>query len=53
MVPVVCISAKTGLGIDKLADNILALEEVCDIKVNYNGPAQGLILETSKDAFLG
>jgi len=39
------VSAKTGMGIDKLLDSILLVAEVEDLKAEPAGPAQGLVIE--------
>lgn len=42
-----CISAKTGLGVDKLLHKILLEAEILDLKANPNRPARGTVLEAS------
>jgi translation initiation factor IF-2 len=39
------VSAKTGDGIDKLLDIIFLVSDVEDLRADYDGPAQGLIIE--------
>ncbi len=41
------VSAKTGDGIDELLDAILLQAEVMDLKAVAEGPAQGLVIESS------
>ena len=43
------ISAKTGLGIDKLLETILLVAEMGELKANPNAPAMGTILESRLD----
>ncbi|WWP02582.1 MAG: translation initiation factor IF-2 [Candidatus Dasytiphilus stammeri] len=45
----VCISAKTGLGIDKLLNSILLEAEMLDLKANYKGIAKGVVIESFLD----
>ncbi|KAI2634435.1 hypothetical protein GGS21DRAFT_102653 [Xylaria nigripes] len=46
-VQVVCVSGKTGQGMDDLEENILALSEILDHRAEVDGPAEGWILESS------
>lgn len=46
-VQVVCVSGKTGQGMDDLEENILALSEILDMRAEPDGPAEGWILESS------
>ncbi|KAK8879715.1 translation initiation factor IF-2 [Apiospora arundinis] len=46
-VQVVCVSGKTGQGMDDLEENILALAEMLDMRAETDGPAEGWILESS------
>ncbi|KAI0118050.1 initiation factor 2 [Hypoxylon sp. NC0597] len=46
-VQVVCVSGKTGQGMDDLEENILALSEILDHRAELDGPAEGWILESS------
>jgi translation initiation factor IF-2 len=46
-VQVVCVSGKTGQGMDDLEENILALSEIIDMRAEYDSPAEGWILESS------
>lgn len=39
------VSAKTGDGIDKLLDMVFLVSDVEDLRADYDGPAQGLIIE--------
>ncbi len=43
------VSAKTGEGIDALLDAILLQAEVLELKAIVDGPAQGLVVESSLD----
>ncbi|KAI1401004.1 initiation factor 2 [Hypoxylon fuscum] len=46
-VQVVSVSGKTGQGMDDLEENILTLSEILDHRSEYDGPAEGWILESS------
>ncbi|ETS85942.1 hypothetical protein PFICI_03967 [Pestalotiopsis fici W106-1] len=46
-VQVVCVSGKTGQGMDDLEENILTLSEILDMRAETDGPAEGWILESS------
>ncbi|KAI1371632.1 initiation factor 2 [Hypoxylon crocopeplum] len=46
-VQAVCVSGKTGQGMDDLEENILTLSEVLDHRAEVDGPAEGWILESS------
>ncbi|OTA65797.1 initiation factor 2 [Hypoxylon sp. EC38] len=46
-IQVVCVSGKTGQGMDDLEENILALSEILDHRAELDGPAEGWILESS------
>ncbi|KAK8044219.1 hypothetical protein PG993_004243 [Apiospora rasikravindrae] len=46
-VQVVCVSGKTGQGMDDLEENILVLSEMLDMRAETDGPAEGWILESS------
>ncbi|KAI2627572.1 initiation factor 2 [Hypoxylon sp. NC1633] len=46
-VQVVCVSGKTGQGMDDLEENILTLSEILDHRAEVDGPAEGWILESS------
>lgn len=46
-VQVVCVSGKTGQGMDDLEENILTLSEILDVRAEPDGPAEGWILESS------
>ena len=52
-VPCVEVSAKTGLGIDKLLDTIHIVSEVQELKANPNRRALGTILEATMDKRAG
>lgn len=47
------VSAKTGVGIDKLLETILIVGEIQDIKANPNRRAIGTVVEASMDAKTG
>ncbi|KAI0381154.1 initiation factor 2 [Hypomontagnella monticulosa] len=46
-VQVVCVSGKTGQGMDDLEENILTLSEILDHRAEVDGPAEGWVLESS------
>lgn len=46
-VQVVCVSGKTGQGMEDLEENILTLSEILDMRAETDGPAEGWILESS------
>lgn len=48
-VPCVPISAKTGMGVDDLLDNILTIAELNEYKANPNRAAMGVVLEARLD----
>ncbi|OGC50523.1 translation initiation factor IF-2 [candidate division WWE3 bacterium RIFCSPHIGHO2_01_FULL_40_23] len=52
---VICVpvSAKTGLGVDKLLDSILALSEILELKADPKGDLEGVIIESKLDAKKG
>ena len=43
------VSAQTGEGIDDLLDKILLQSEVMDLKAQSEGPARGIVIESSLD----
>ncbi len=43
------ISAKTGLGVDKLLEMILLEADILELKANPNRPARGIIIESKLD----
>lgn len=47
------ISAKTGVGIDKLLDSILVLSEMLELKAPVACPASGVVIESRLDKGLG
>ena len=47
--PFVCVSAKTGQGIDELLENVLLQAEVLELKAPHETPAKGLIIEARLD----
>lgn len=52
-VPIVQISAKTGLGVDKLLEMILLVAEVNELKGDPSLPAAGVVIEANMDKFKG
>lgn len=48
---IVCVevSAKTGAGLDKLLDSILAIAEMMELKANPEGELEGVIIESKLD----
>ncbi|KAH8645681.1 hypothetical protein BX600DRAFT_391104 [Xylariales sp. PMI_506] len=46
-VQVVCVSGKTGQGMDDLEENIITLAEILDMRAETDGQAEGWILESS------
>ncbi|KXX82379.1 Translation initiation factor IF-2, mitochondrial [Madurella mycetomatis] len=46
-VQVVCVSGKTGQGMDDLEENILTLSEMLDIRAELDGMAEGWVLEST------
>lgn len=47
---VVCkISAKTGMGVDELLENVLTLSEIMELKANPNRLAEGTVIDSSLD----
>jgi translation initiation factor IF-2 len=47
---IICpISAKTGMGIDKLLENLVVLAEVQELKANPNRPGKGTVIEARLD----
>ncbi len=47
--PFVAVSAKTGMGIDELLENVLLQAEVLELKAPVEAPAKGLIIESRLD----
>ncbi|MBS1230093.1 MAG: bacterial translation initiation factor 2 (bIF-2) [Proteobacteria bacterium] len=47
--PFIAVSAKTGVGIDELLENVLLQAEVLELKAPKEAPAQGLIIEARLD----
>ncbi len=47
--PFVPVSAKTGLGIDDLLENVLLQAEVLELKAPVDAPAKGLVIEAQLD----
>jgi translation initiation factor IF-2 len=43
------VSAKTGLGIDNLLENILLVADIKELKANPNRPAKGVVIEARLD----
>lgn len=52
-VPFINISAKTGEGVDKLLETILAIAEVSELKANPNRYAVGSVIESKVDKKVG
>ncbi|MEN9315317.1 MAG: Translation initiation factor [Pseudomonadota bacterium] len=48
-VPIVPVSAKTGMGIDDLLENVLLQAEVLELRSPKDGPAKGLVIEARLD----
>jgi translation initiation factor IF-2 len=48
-VPVVPVSAKTGMGIDELLENVLLQADVLELKAIHEGSAKGLVIEARLD----
>ncbi len=48
-VPFISVSAKTGLGIDELLENILLQAEVLELKAPFEGSAKGIVIEARLD----
>ncbi|KAM6478884.1 hypothetical protein HDV62DRAFT_177584 [Trichoderma sp. SZMC 28011] len=46
-VQVVCVSGKTGLGMEDLEENIVTLSEILDVRAEDDGMAEGWVLESS------
>lgn len=46
-VQVVCVSGKTGQGMDDLEENIVTLSEILDMRAEPDGMAEGWVLESS------
>ncbi len=52
-VPSVLVSAKTGQGIEDLLETILILAEVEELKADFSGKAEGIVIESSLDSQKG
>lgn len=52
-VPIVEVSAKTGLGVDKLLEIIQLVAEVAELKADPSLPATGVVVESQLDKFKG
>ena len=52
-IPFLKISAKTGEGVDKLIDTLLAIAEVSELKANPNRYALGTVIESRIDKQMG
>ena len=48
-VPFIPVSAKTGLGVDELLENVLLQAEMLELKAPAEGPAKGLVIESRLD----
>ncbi|KAI4136513.1 MAG: hypothetical protein L6R39_007753, partial [Caloplaca ligustica] len=44
---VVCVSGKTGQGLDELEENIVALADILDMRAEADGQAEGWVLEAA------
>jgi translation initiation factor IF-2 len=47
--PFISVSAKTGVGIDELLENVLLQAEVLELKAQVDAPAKGLVIEARLD----
>ena len=47
--PFIPVSAKTGLGVDELLENVLLQAEMLELKAPAEGPAKGLVIESRLD----
>lgn len=52
-VPFINISAKTGMGVDKLLETILAISEMAELKANPSRYAIGSVIESRQDKNIG
>ncbi len=52
-IPFINISAKTGMGIDKLLETILAISEISELKANPSRYAVGSVIESRQDKNIG
>ncbi|MBI2011370.1 translation initiation factor IF-2 [Candidatus Daviesbacteria bacterium] len=52
-VPIVPLSAKSGLGVDKLLEMILLVAELHELKGDPSLPASGVVIESNLDKFKG
>ena len=52
-VPIVPVSSKTGQGIDSLLETILLLAEMEELKADFDGELQALVIESKPDKFCG
>ncbi len=48
-VPFIPVSAHTGMGIDELLEAVLLQAELLELKAHFNGPAQGVVVESRLD----
>ncbi len=48
-VPFVPVSAKTGMGIDELLENVLLQAEILELKAPVEAPAKGIVIEARLD----
>lgn len=51
--PFALVSAKEGKGIDELMELILLVADLQELKANYAGHAQGVVIESQKDPQIG
>jgi len=47
------ISAKTGKGVDKLLENLVAMADLLELKADPTAPLQAVVIESTKDAKKG
>lgn len=52
-IPFINISAKTGMGVDKLLETILAISEMAELKANPSRYAVGSVIESRQDKNIG
>ncbi len=48
-VPFICVSAKSGQGVDELLENVLLQAEILELKAVKEGPAKGVVIESRLD----
>lgn len=47
--PFICVSAKSGQGVDELLENVLLQAEILELKAVKEGPAKGVVIESRLD----